>query len=1567
MVAAVFCGSVSCGKNSNYGPQHSMSENEEYFKDIKSKASGNWYEQNNWGDGKDFSSWSFEDGHIRCDINNANDLARCMKWVCTNQKNDGISWRGVHIYMNTDIDLSAHYWNGIGTSSNSFKGKFYGNGHTIRGMFISSNTNPGGLFGKVEGAYIQDINVIGEIEKSTNQYYIGGVVAWVAGDDTTIRNCTFDGMIKIKSGNKEGDVGGIVGSLKCSDKKSATIQACNFYGEIEVEEGRGAEIGGVVGSINCDAQVLYCANYGYFGEIKLVNGDSGDVGGVVGYSSAGKNDVSIKDCANFCSFSFKSDKKTARNVGGIVGYVVHSTVIDRCINYGDITGSTNSKNFGGLVGQLGKNKSNMDNALANCINLGDISAGDSDTRSQTFGLAYGDRVYGCYISYKTDGAYRGKWEKAPDNPGSDTYIKYEDKSTLCSEAFFTESSNHTYDYSGTVGGHTVNGWLSRSSYSTYFKYNWAFNTVAYDFLNSKAEALYGSTKGNLSGKKCAIPNRDAGYDYYEHAKSIGSLTINFKWKKGTNTTLNDCENAFFTAKRTDGTSSSTQLVVRYLKAAPYATNLSKIFTATVDSTNFKYYSADITSLQIGSTTYTSSSDISKYIVVSNNLTFAFNSSNKYHAFNYISGDVEITVVLSANNDDFNIYSKDELGNPLSGNSITVNSETMTPTYTIGTNETEKTAYAYYKDWIRFTATPRMGYYLKEVKDSNGTSIYSGTAKGKIENVYSYTWFRHPIDSVTFTFARVTYSSPVLAVRTGNSTGTISTNKLEVIGSATEWKIGTLVFDSFVSMNPLTIKMRTNGGKITGTFGGTTGTDFQFGYKYKLKEVGYIYNGKYYVLKSGISTNLFDMDSNSNYYNVVTSGPSFKSENTLKIKDGTINMFIMDVLADVSVDDNTLKMTDRQLCFMFERTDLQYKMQFLRGFMDAAGFKLDEYQDNNILKSIVAGNIKDALVGGKIDYQTSSGTSKGTWPSNGDTNTVTDTYHSTNKIKLNTYKGYTLGNAISSDNSNKKIIIFEKGATSVSSTDIGNYYFSIDVPDDSKINIGTIISGYFMYVREKLYKNDSNTREATLASTTNKTYYVYVKYSPLRYTLNFDSNLSVTINLTGADVLNYSSEQFKGASWIDEGGQPKEELPISSGYNVNYFTKVTLTAADAPKGKRYVGMKMGDKVLTHEKTYTFSVDGQISVAVKSLTIDSVYDDILKDGVAPTLSGITYKIRYAENLVWLSEQVASGNDFEGKIFVLENNIDMSSLGGQFNPIGTVGKPFKGVFDGNGYYIANLSIKKPEWSYVGLFGYAENATIRNLILKNCEMEGYTKVGILVAEANNCKIERVTANACSVSANPLTFYDVYGYSTVRITTLNEKPYINYKVSHSAISYNGKSYNYCFEYEYYLAYRVENNKLYLLGWQEKSATMTDYLEQHTQTATGCYFGGLVGVAYNTSFFASSLRDTVMFAEIGLGSNMATLAGYTDSNCKIDQCYAEGSFKQKIDGNKTIYNNKLVCGSAQQTNCFVRYYNDALGDSITRYSEDSDDEEERQAKPDIWQKIREDEGPLLWQLRVFYW
>ena len=100
---------------------------------------------------------------------------------------------------------------------------------------------------------------------------------------------------------------------------------------------------------------------------------------------------------------------------------------------------------------------------------------------------------------------------------------------------------------------------------------------------------------------------------------------------------------------------------------------------------------------------------------------------------------------------------------------------------------------------------------------------------------------------------------------------------------------------------------------------------------------------------------------------------------------------------------------------------------------------------------------------------------------------------------------------------------------------------------------------------------------------------------------------------------------------------------------------------------------------------------------------------------------YYIASAEGLAYVAQQVNAGNaEWASANIVLEGDIDLAAVNtrstSNWTPIGTEDYVFEGVFDGKGHTIKNLNLVYTEPSYfIGFFGTAENATIKNVTFEN------------------------------------------------------------------------------------------------------------------------------------------------------------------------------------------------------------------------------------------------------------
>ena len=103
---------------------------------------------------------------------------------------------------------------------------------------------------------------------------------------------------------------------------------------------------------------------------------------------------------------------------------------------------------------------------------------------------------------------------------------------------------------------------------------------------------------------------------------------------------------------------------------------------------------------------------------------------------------------------------------------------------------------------------------------------------------------------------------------------------------------------------------------------------------------------------------------------------------------------------------------------------------------------------------------------------------------------------------------------------------------------------------------------------------------------------------------------------------------------------------------------------------------------------------------------------------------YAVSDVEGLVNIAEAINDGTVAADANIELTGNIDLNELAtravaSNWTPIGTSENPFTGTFDGKGYTIKNLALVESEAkegkAYIGFFGYAKDATIKNVTFEN------------------------------------------------------------------------------------------------------------------------------------------------------------------------------------------------------------------------------------------------------------
>ena len=201
---------------------------------------------------------------------------------------------------------------------------------------------------------------------------------------------------------------------------------------------------------------------------------------------------------------------------------------------------------------------------------------------------------------------------------------------------------------------------------------------------------------------------------------------------------------------------------------------------------------------------------------------------------------------------------------------------------------------------------------------------------------------------------------------------------------------------------------------------------------------------------------------------------------------------------------------------------------------------------------------------------------------------------------------------------------------------------------------------------------------------------------------------------------YNTSEYNGISLFDRTEYTiAPHLPRAG--ESGFIDETTLSATGPPEAKaEYNGFIEDPK--TYEASY---VDGltSVSAAIEAGTL---------------VANGEYKVSDVNDLKALAEFVNDGNDTTNMTFIMSDDIDLKNEA-NWTPIGDYeandeNKTFKGIFDGNGHKIKNLTIDRPESDCQGLFGKAQaSAVIKNLGLEEVNIRGCNYVGGIAGYSDN------------------------------------------------------------------------------------------------------------------------------------------------------------------------------------------------------------------------------------------
>lgn len=203
-------------------------------------------------------------------------------------------------------------------------------------------------------------------------------------------------------------------------------------------------------------------------------------------------------------------------------------------------------------------------------------------------------------------------------------------------------------------------------------------------------------------------------------------------------------------------------------------------------------------------------------------------------------------------------------------------------------------------------------------------------------------------------------------------------------------------------------------------------------------------------------------------------------------------------------------------------------------------------------------------------------------------------------------------------------------------------------------------------------------------------------------------------------------------------------------------------------------------------------------ILTITLNTDTYDLDNDGIKDAV----YEIDDVNDLISFRHLVNTFGNLDVNAILLAD-IDMSSI--EWAPIGQNGagkqNPYKGIFDGNGHVISNLTINVSDDSDTGFFGRVVDGSIMNLGFENASISNTANgmAGILAGTLSNTSVTNVYVDGEIVSKNASSYALAgdasgstlkYVFSTLDSLTKNAaNTYKSYYISNTAVdSMNGEN-----------------------------------------------------------------------------------------------------------------------------------------------------------------------------------
>lgn len=266
-----------------------------------------------------------------------------------------------------------------------------------------------------------------------------------------------------------------------------------------------------------------------------------------------------------------------------------------------------------------------------------------------------------------------------------------------------------------------------------------------------------------------------------------------------------------------------------------------------------------------------------------------------------------------------------------------------------------------------------------------------------------------------------------------------------------------------------------------------------------------------------------------------------------------------------------------------------------------------------------------------------------------------------------------------------------------------------------------------------------------------------------------------------------------------------------------------------------------------------------------------------------------------LIFYADQLTQVRNFLGKsgvYFKLMSDIDLAdwieenSPNQGWQPIGVSSSKFQGIFDGNNHTISNLNIDRPSSSAVGLFGYADEATFKNIVIVETTITGNGDVGPVCGNASsstfsNCKVTAtINAKGNTVGGIAGSASGTFTNNKVTNTTINGNDNVG-----GIVGYTGN------------ATFTSNDVSAMIGGKNQVGGILG------NSSSNCSFdnnivkcnivgvdnvGGLIGQIMQNEKVSLKTKKCAFYGTIKAHSRVGGVIGlfYALGNCDISNCYS---------------------------------------------------------------------------------